>query len=90
MRIAARGLYSHPDVLDLVVQGVRVASYVEEILQFVNRRGCALGLLEAEVCRRYEAPWEGDEPHPLIKLHNMSDELDAMARAVVEGLMDEV
>jgi hypothetical protein len=49
MRIAARGLYSHPDVQDLMGKGVPVASYAEEILQFVNRRGYALGLLEAEV-----------------------------------------
>jgi hypothetical protein len=64
MRIATRGLYAHPDVLDLVVQGVRVHSYVEEILHFVNRRGCALSLLDAKICGRYENPWEGDEPHP--------------------------
>jgi hypothetical protein len=44
MKIAARGNYSHLDVQDLVV---RVSSYGEEILQFVNRRGYALGLLEA-------------------------------------------
>ncbi len=49
-----------------------------------------MGLLEAEVCRQYEAPWEGDEPHPLIKLHGMSEELDAMARTMVENLMDEL
>jgi hypothetical protein len=48
MRIAARGLYAHPDVPDMVVQGVRIASHVEEVLQFVTRRGYALGLLEAE------------------------------------------
>jgi hypothetical protein len=90
LRIAARGLYSHPDVTDLVVQGVRVASYVEEILQFVSRRGHALGLLQAEVCGRYEPPWVREEPHPLLELQAMTEELDAMARAVVEGLMDEV
>ncbi len=89
MRIAARGLHAHPDVLDLVVQGVRIHSYVEEILHFVNRRGYALGLLDAEICGRYKAPWEGDEPHPLIELHQMTDELDEMARVVVECLMDE-
>jgi hypothetical protein len=63
MRIAARGLYAHPDVLDLVVQGVRIYSYVEEVLHFVNRRGNALGLLDAELCGRCEAPWDREEPH---------------------------
>ncbi len=90
MRIAARGLYSHPDVQDLVVQGERVISHVDEILQFVNRRGYALGLLEREICGPYEAPWDREEPHPLVELHAMTDELDAMARVVVEQLMDEV
>jgi hypothetical protein len=89
LRIAARGLYAHPDVLDMVVQGVRIHSYVEEILHFVNRRGYALGLLEAEVCGRYEAPWDRDEPHPLIALQAMTEELDDMARVIVERLMDE-
>jgi hypothetical protein len=60
---------------------------VEEILQFVNRRGYALALLEAELCGRYNAPWEGDKPHPLIELHAMTEELDSMAR--VMDLMDE-
>jgi hypothetical protein len=88
--IAARGLYSHPDVQDLVVQGIRVASYVEEILQIVNRRGYALGLLEAEVCGRYEPPWVGEELNPLLEWQAMTEELDVMARAIDEGLMDEV
>ncbi len=70
MRIAARGLYAHPDVPDMVVQGVRIASHVEEVLQFVTRRGYALGLLEAEVCGRYEAPWIREEPHPLLALQD--------------------
>jgi hypothetical protein len=90
MRIAARGLCAHPDVPDMVVQGVRIVSHVEEILQFMTRRGYALGLLEAEVCGRYEAPWIGEEPHPLLALQAMTEELDAMARSVVENLMDEV
>ena len=89
LRIAARGLYAHPDVQDLVVHGIRVSSYVEEILQFVTRRGYALGLLEAEICGRYEAPWVGEEPHPLLALQAMTEELDGMARSIVEGLMDE-
>jgi hypothetical protein len=89
LRIAARGLYAHPDVLDMVVQGVRIHSYVEEILHFVNQRGYALGLLEAEVCGRYEAPWDRDEPHPLITLQAMTEEVDDMARVIVERLMDE-
>ncbi len=49
----------------------------------------ALGLLEAGVCGRYEAPWDRDEPHPLIALQAMTEEVDNMARAVVERLMDE-
>ncbi len=73
LRIAARGLYSYPDVRDLAMQGVRVASYVDEVLEFVNRRGYTLGILEAEMCGQYEAPWEGDEPHPLIALHEMTE-----------------
>jgi hypothetical protein len=89
LRIAARGLYAHPDVLDLIVQGVRIQSYVTEVLHFVNQRGYALGLLEAGVCGRYEAPWDRDEPHPLIALQAMTEEIDNMARAVVERLMDE-
>jgi len=89
LRIAARGLYAHPDVLDMVVQGVRIHSYVEEILHFVNRRGYALGLLDAEICGRYEAPWDREEPHPLIALQAMTEELDDMARVIVERLMDE-
>jgi hypothetical protein len=90
MRIAARGLYSHPDVQDMIVQGERIISHVDEILQFVNRRGYALGLLEREVCGPYEAPWDREEPHPLVELHAMTEELDAMARVVVEQLIDEV
>jgi hypothetical protein len=90
MRIAARGLYSHPDIPNLVVQGVRISSHVEEILQFVSRRGYAHGLFEAEACGRYEAPWIGEEPHPLLALQAMTEELDDMARVVVERLMDEV
>jgi hypothetical protein len=89
MRIAACGLYAHPDVADLVVQGVRIVSHVEEILQFVSKRG-SLGLFEAEACGRYEAPWIGEEPHPLLALQAMTDEIDDMARVVVERLMDEV
>jgi hypothetical protein len=89
LRIAARGLYAHPDVLDMVVQGVRIHSYVEEILHFVNRRGYALGLLDAEICGRYEAPLDREEPHPLIALQAMTEELDDMARVIVERLMDE-
>ncbi len=46
MRIAARGLYAHPDIPDLVVQGVRIASHVEEILQFVSRRAMPSGCLK--------------------------------------------
>ncbi len=49
MRIAARGLYAHPDMQEMVVQGERIASHVDEILQFVNRRGYALGLLERDL-----------------------------------------
>jgi hypothetical protein len=49
-----------------------------------------LGLLEREVCGPYEAPWDREEPHPLVVLHAMTEELDAMARVVVEQLMDEV
>ncbi len=49
-----------------------MASYVDEVLEFVNRRGYALGLLEAEMCGPYEAPWEVDEPHPFIALHEMT------------------
>jgi hypothetical protein len=90
MRIAARGLYAHPDVQEMVVQGERIISHVDEILQFVNRRGYALGLLEREICGCYEAPWDREEPHPLRELEAMTDELDAMARVVVEQLMDEV
>jgi len=90
LRIAARGLYAHPDVLDLVVQGVRVQSYVTEVLHYVNQRGYALGLLEAEVCGRYEPPWDREEPHPLVALQAMTEEVDAMARVLVERLMDEV
>jgi hypothetical protein len=90
MRIAARGLYSHPDIQEMVVQGERIISHVDEILQFVNRRGYALGLLEREVCGCYEAPWDREELHPLRELEAMTDELDAMARVVVEQLMDEV
>jgi hypothetical protein len=67
-----------------------VASYVEEVLQFVTRRGHELGLLEAEVCGRYEPPWFGEEAHPLLELQAMTEELDSMARAIVEGLMDEI
>jgi hypothetical protein len=90
MRIAARGLYSHPDVQNMIVQGERIISHVDEILQFVNRWGYALGLLEREVCGPYEAPWDREEPHPLVELHAMTEELDAMARVVVEQLMDKV
>jgi hypothetical protein len=90
MRIAARGLYSHPDVQEMVVQGERIISHVDEILQFVNRQGYALGLLEREVCGCYEVPWDREEPHPLRELEAMTEELDAMARVVVEQLMDEV
>ncbi len=90
MRIAARGLYAHPDVLAMTVQNVRIHSYVIEILHFVKQRGYALGLLEAEICGRYEAPWDRDEPHPLLALQAMTEELDSMARVVVERLMDEV
>ncbi len=89
LRIAARGLYEHPDIPHMMVQGVCIASYVDEILQFVTRRGYALGLLEAEVCGCYEAPWIGEEPHPLLALQAMTEELDAMARSTVENLMDE-
>jgi hypothetical protein len=89
LRIAACGLYSHPDVRDLAVQGVRVASYVAEVLESVNRRGYTLGLLEAELCGRYEAPREGDEPHPLIAQHEMTEELDNMARAVLMAVLNE-
>jgi hypothetical protein len=89
LRIAARGLYAHPGVLDLVVQGVRIQSYVTEVLHFVNQRGYPLGLLEAGICGRYEAPWDRDEPHPLLALQAMTEEIDNMARAVVERLMDE-
>jgi hypothetical protein len=39
LQIAADGLYSHPDVRDLAVEGVRVASYVDEVLEFVNGVG---------------------------------------------------
>jgi hypothetical protein len=47
-------------------------------------------LLEREICGCYEAPWDREEPHPLRELEAMTDELDAMARVVVEQLMDEV
>jgi hypothetical protein len=73
----------------MAVQGVQIASHVDEVLDFVNRRGYALGLLVAEMCGRYETPWDGDEPHPLIELHGMTEEVDTMARAVVMDLMDE-
>jgi hypothetical protein len=56
LRIAARGLYAHHDVREMAVQGVRIASHVDEVLDFINRRGYALGLLEAEMCGCYEAP----------------------------------
>jgi hypothetical protein len=85
LRIAARGLYFHPDVRDLAVQGVRVANYVDEVLEFVIRRGYALGLLEAEMCGRYEAPWEGDEPHPLIALHEMTEGSRQHGKGRVDG-----
>ncbi len=62
---------------------------MDEVLDFVNRRGYALGLLEAEMCGRYEAPWEGDEPHPLIALHELTEELDNMAMAVLMEVLDE-
>ncbi len=55
----------------------------------MKRRGYALGLLEAEMCSRYEAPWEGDKPHPLIALHEMTEELDNMARALLMAVLDE-
>jgi hypothetical protein len=89
MRIAARGLYALPDVTVMVVQGVRIHSYVEEFLHFINRRSYALGLLDAELCGIYEAPWDREEPHPLVALQEMTHELDDMARVLVECLMDE-
>jgi hypothetical protein len=40
------------------------------------------------MCGRYEASWEGDEPHPLIALHDVTEELDNMARAVLRFWMN--
>jgi hypothetical protein len=89
MRIAALGLYVHPDIETLEVLGVRVAEAVEEVQLLVSQRGYALGLLERALCGYYEAPWVGEEPHPLIALQTLTGEIDDMARAVLEDLMDE-
>ncbi len=89
LRISAHGLYSHPDMRDLAVEGVRVASYVDEVLEFVNGVCTPWASSKAEMCGRNEALWEGDEPHPLIALHEMTEELDNMARAVFMEVLDE-
>jgi hypothetical protein len=89
MRIAARGLYTHPDVPDLTVRGVPVASAVEEVLQLVARRGYADGVRDAAMCGRYEAPWVGEERNPLLALQEMTEEVDDMARTILREVMDE-
>jgi hypothetical protein len=89
MRVAALGLYVHPDIEHLEVLGLPVADAVAEVQHLISQRGYALGLLERTLCGSYEAPWVGEEPHPLIALQVLTEEADGMARAVLEDIMDE-
>jgi hypothetical protein len=89
MRLAARGLYVHPDVEHLTVMGVPVADFLAEVQHLVSQRGYALGLLDAALCGRYEAPWDRVDPHPLSALQALSDEVDAMAKAILGEILDE-
>jgi hypothetical protein len=89
IRIAACGLYTHPDTADLTVRGVPVAGQVEEVLQLVARRGYADGVRDAAMHGRFEAPWVGEVVNPLQALQEMTGELDEMARTIMRECMDE-
>jgi hypothetical protein len=89
MRITALGLYVHPDIEHHEVLDLPVADAVAEIQQLICQRGYALGLLERTLCGSYEAPWIGEEPHPLNALQVLTEEVDGMAKAVLEDIMDE-
>jgi hypothetical protein len=80
--LAAPGLYIHLDLGQVKVAGVRVKALVDELLDFISRRGFARGQLEAASLGVYES-WD-DAPHPSITLLHERPEINQMCCAILE------
>jgi hypothetical protein len=85
--LAASGLYIHPDLGQVEVAGVRVKPLVNDLLDFICRRGFARGQLEAATLGVYEC-WD-DLPHPSIALLQERPEINQMCRAILESFLEE-
>jgi hypothetical protein len=87
IRLAAAGMFVHPDLGDVRVAGVPVKALVEEVLSFISKRGLALGKLEAAEYGTWE-DW-GETAHPATALLLARPDINQLARAILSEFFEE-
>ena len=88
VRLAAAGLYAHPDLGQVKVAGVPVKKLVKEVLDFVAWRGLAFGQLEAAERGTYEN-WEEEGEHPAQTLLYCRPEVNQLSRTIIAEYFEE-
>jgi len=87
IKMAAAGLYIHPDLKQVEVAGVPVKGMVDAIRDFISKRGFALGRLDAAEQGVYE-DW-GETEHPMRELLLDRPEINLMCRRILRDFFEE-
>jgi hypothetical protein len=87
VKMAAAGLYIHPDLKQVEVAGVPVKGMVDAIRDYISKRGFALGRLDAAEQGVYE-DW-GETEHPMRELLLDRPEINLMCRRILREFFEE-
>jgi hypothetical protein len=87
IRFAAAGLFLHPDLKQVEVAGVPIRQMVDDVRDFISKRGHALGKLDAALNGVFE-DW-GVTEHPRRALILARPDINVLCRSILTDFFEE-